>query len=99
MTRQLIAIVAAFDFYPLCHVDPMQGRPAVDLVRPDHDRTVLVLLGDQDVEASATDCQSLFEALADKGSRLSGTSTRARRTAEIAARWTITLRPTSVVSA
>lgn len=58
---------AAVGFYPLCHVDPMQGRPAVDFVRPDHDRPVLILMGDQDVEASAADCLSLLKAQADRG--------------------------------
>lgn len=59
--------VAAVGFYPLCHVDPMQGRPAVDFVRPDHDRPALVLLADEDVEAPAADCVSLLKAQAARG--------------------------------
>jgi dienelactone hydrolase len=59
--------VAAVGFYPLCHVEPMQGRPAVDFVRPDHDRSALILLGDRDLEAPADDCVSLLKAVADKG--------------------------------
>lgn len=59
--------VASVGMYPLCHVEPMQGRPAVDFVRPDHDRPALILLGDQDVEAPAADCVSLLKALAEKG--------------------------------
>jgi dienelactone hydrolase len=62
--------VAAVGFYPLCHVDPMQGRPAVDFVRPDHDRPALILLGDQDVEAPAADCLSLLKAQAEKGQQV-----------------------------
>lgn len=58
--------VAAVGLYPLCHVDPMQGRPAVDFVRPDHDRPILILLGDQDVEAPSADCVSLMKPLAEK---------------------------------
>jgi dienelactone hydrolase len=59
--------VAAVGLYPLCHVDPMQGRPAVDFVRPDHDRPALILLADQDVEAPAADCLALLKPLAEKG--------------------------------
>ncbi len=59
--------VAAVGLYPLCHVEPMQGRPAVDFVRPDHDRPVLILMADQDLEAPASDCVSLLKAGADKG--------------------------------
>lgn len=59
--------VAAVGLYPLCHVDPIQGRPAVDFVRPDHDRPALILMGDQDVEAPAEECVSLLKALAEKG--------------------------------
>jgi len=59
--------VAAVGFYPLCHVAPMQGRPAVDFVRPDHDRPMLVLLGGQDLEAPAGDCVPLLKAVAEKG--------------------------------
>lgn len=62
--------VAAVGFYPLCHVDPMQGRPAVDFVRPDHDRPALILLADQDVEAPAAACLSLLGAQADKGQQV-----------------------------
>ena len=62
--------VAAVGFYPLCHVDPMQGRPAVDFVRPDHDRPALILMGDQDVEAPAADCLSLLKAQAEKGQKV-----------------------------
>jgi dienelactone hydrolase len=57
---------AAVGLYPLCHVDPMQGRPAVDFVRPDHDRPALILLGDQDTEAPAEDCVARLKSLADK---------------------------------
>jgi len=59
--------VAAVGLYPLCHVDPMQGRPSVDFVRPDHDRPALILLADQDVEAPSADCVSLMQPLAEKG--------------------------------
>ena len=59
--------IAAVGLYPLCHVDPMQGRPTVDFVRPDHDRPILVFLGDQDVEAPSADCVSLMQPLAEKG--------------------------------
>jgi dienelactone hydrolase len=59
--------VAAVGFYPLCHVEPMQGRPAVDFVRPDHDRPALILMGDQDSEASPDDCVSLLQTVAAKG--------------------------------
>lgn len=62
--------VAAVGFYPLCHVDPMQGRPAVDFVRPDHDRPALILLAGQDVEAPAADCLSLLKAQAEKGQQV-----------------------------
>lgn len=58
---------AAVGFYPLCHVDPMQGRPAVDFVRPDHDGPALILMGDQDLEAPAADCLPLLKAAAEKG--------------------------------
>ena len=58
---------AAVGFYPLCHVEPMQGRSAVDFVRPDHDRPMLVLLGGQDLEAPPEDCVSLLKAAAEKG--------------------------------
>ena len=59
--------VALVGFYPLCHVEPMQGRPAVDFVRPDHDRPALILLADQDPEAPTEDCVSLLRSAADKG--------------------------------
>ena len=59
--------VATVGLYPLCHVDPMQGRPSVDFVRPDHDRPALILLADQDVEAPSADCVSLMQPLAEKG--------------------------------
>jgi len=59
--------VAAVGFYPLCHVEPMQGRPAVDFVRPDHDRPALILLGEEDVEAPPADCVSLLKASVEKG--------------------------------
>lgn len=62
--------VAAVGFYPLCHVDPMQGRPAVDFVRPDHDRPALILLAGQAVEAPAADCLSLLKAQAEKGQQV-----------------------------
>lgn len=62
--------VAAVGLYPLCHVDPMEGRPAVDFVRPDHDRPVLILLGDQDVEAPAADCQTLLKTQAERGQQV-----------------------------
>ncbi len=62
--------VAAVGFYPLCHVDPMQGRPAVDFVRPDHDRPALILLAEQDAEAPAADCLSLLKAQAEKGQQV-----------------------------
>lgn len=62
--------VAAVGFYPLCHVEPMQGRPAVDFVRPDHDRPALILLADQDVEAPAADCLSLLQAQARRGQQV-----------------------------
>lgn len=59
--------VAAVGLYPLCHVEPMQGRPAVDFVRSDHDRPALILVGDQDSEAPAADCVALLKTLAQKG--------------------------------
>lgn len=59
--------VAAVGMYPLCHVEPMQGRPAVDFVRPDHDRPALILMGDQDLEAPPDDCVPLLKTLAEKG--------------------------------
>jgi dienelactone hydrolase len=59
--------VAAVGFYPVCHVEPMQGRPVVDFVRPDHDRPALILMGDQDSEAPASDCVPLLETVAGKG--------------------------------
>lgn len=48
----------------------MQGRPAVDFVRPDHDRPALILLAGQDVEAPAADCLSLLKAQAEKGQQV-----------------------------
>lgn len=59
--------VASVGLYPLCHVEPMQGRPAVDFVRPDHDRPALILMGDQDLEAPAADCVSLLKAAGERG--------------------------------
>lgn len=61
---------AVVGLYPLCHVEPMQGRPTVDFVRPDHDRPALMLMGDQDVEAPASDCVSLLKGVADRGQRV-----------------------------
>lgn len=58
---------ATVGFYPLCHVEPMQGRPAVDFVRPDHDRPALMLLADQDLEAPAEDCVALLKKAAAAG--------------------------------
>lgn len=63
-------LAAAVSFYPLCHVDPMQGRPAVDFVRPDHDQPALVLMSEQDLEAPAADCVALLKPLADRGAPL-----------------------------
>jgi dienelactone hydrolase len=59
--------VAAVGLYPLCHVDPMEGRPAVDFVRPDHDRPALILLAGNDLEAPSLDCVALLRPLAEKG--------------------------------
>lgn len=61
---------ATVGFYPLCHVDAMQGRPAVDFVRPDHDRPALVLLAEQDLEAPAADCLSLLKTQAERGQQV-----------------------------
>jgi len=54
-------------FYPLCDVDPIHGRPAVDFVRQDHDRPALILMTEPDVEAPAADCVSLLKGVAAKG--------------------------------
>jgi dienelactone hydrolase len=59
--------VAAVGLYPLCHVEPMQGRPVVDLVRTDHDRPMIILMSEHDLEAPSADCVSLLKAAADKG--------------------------------
>lgn len=60
-------IGAAVSFYPGCFtLRPAQGTP-YEVVNPDIDRPLLVLMGEQDTETPASDCVSRLEPLRAAG--------------------------------
>ncbi len=59
---------ASVGLYPICHLAPsMYNRRPFDFVRPDHDRPMLVLMGEADNEAPPADCVPRLQALVDRG--------------------------------
>ncbi|HZQ74111.1 MAG TPA: dienelactone hydrolase family protein [Burkholderiales bacterium] len=58
---------AVVSFYPICYFPGGRGFPAVEWLRAEIDKPLLVLMGDQDNEAPATECVSRLEKLSQKG--------------------------------
>lgn len=58
---------AVVSMYPICYFPGGRGYPAIEWLRAEVDRPLLVLMGDKDNEASPADCIPRLEKLAQKG--------------------------------
>jgi dienelactone hydrolase len=62
-------VKAAVAFYAFCGLGPTKGRPqGIQIVQPDNDRPLLVLMGDKDNETPPTSCLELLPKLKAGGS-------------------------------
>ncbi len=57
---------AVASFYPICYFPGNRQFPAVEWLRPEVDKPLLVLMGEKDTEAPAAECVSRLEGLKQK---------------------------------
>lgn len=58
---------AAVEFYPVCAGLKLRNGTPLDILNPDIDRPLLVLMGEADTEAPAAECVSRLQAAKDAG--------------------------------